>query len=152
MAEYAGESIAKKVARVRLYLRAKEMREAAGCPKAEVALVLAGPEAAELGCLRHILKPSFVCVVDKDERCVGTFQKKLKNLPDKGASMDVLALPLNVTDLHGIISLPIDFANLDLMGNLNGNPGEVIAPVAALMAAGGVVALTYLPGRLSVYA
>jgi hypothetical protein len=141
---YAGESLAKKVARVRTYLRAKEMLTAAGKTDNISAVVLAGPEGAELGCLAHIMKPSIVYVIDKDPKCVGHFFDKAENYEAlDGITFVGYEGELKNFRPNGVV----DFANFDLMGNLNGHQDEDTEAALRQIDLWSVVAVTYLRGR-----
>ena len=77
--EYAGESLAKKVARVRLYRRTRAMLEAADvAPGTARCLFLAGPESAELGAIRHILRADMAhsIGIDRDPAACKALRKK----------------------------------------------------------------------------
>jgi hypothetical protein len=143
--EYAGESIAKKVVRARTYLRAKEMLHAAGRTDNLTVVVLPGPDAAEVGCLRHILKPKHIFAVDRDQSCVDHFFDKSDPMLDDDYEILTQGYTGELEDFNP--ECGIDFANLDLMGNINGDPGETASLVTNWLNMWGVASITYLRGR-----
>lgn len=139
MARYAGESLAKKVARVRLYLRAKRLLDAAGV-ECKTVFIMPGPEAAEVGCLRHILKPERILAVDRDPEAIEALLKKTGDDPFEITSW--------TSELSkAVLEERYQFANFDLMSNLNGRPGELLSDFMGYLAPGGVAAVTYLRAR-----
>lgn len=142
MSEYAGESIAKKVARVRLYLRVKKMRAASGLNHTDRVFIIPGPHASEVGCLRHILQPREVTAMDPD-------QKGVDALFDKTSVDDfaVMSCTAKVTEEPREMLGCFDFVHLDLMGNLASKETRLAAQFMSQMEHGGVTALTYLRAR-----
>jgi hypothetical protein len=123
MAEYAGESLAKKVARVRLYTRVREtlLFSNRNLDNTKV-LFLPGPDASEVGALKHILKvkPQNVIGVDIDGDACDALTKKW---PETNVIQGDLSKPKTFNKaLRDIKSYGefdgFDFIHLDLMGIL----------------------------------
>lgn len=157
MSVYAGESLAKKVARVRLYRRTREMLRCRNIDPATIKVVfLPGPEAAEVGALKYIFKARAQNVVgiDRDEVAIEALRKKwpgacgiLGDLADRSLVEDeagpfrrVFSTFQSPHDLAG-------FIHLDLMGNLSVAAALMYCNWAAFCREDGVVAVTYLRGR-----
>jgi len=151
--EYAGESLAKKVARVRLYTRVKEtlLFSKKNLDDTKV-LFLPGPDACEVGALKHILKvkPENVVGIDLDGGACEALHDKwpdanivkgnLLNTKTFCAMVDDMAT--SAKDMHGF-----DFIHLDLMGGLNIHSEYLYGNYGRLCVENGVMAVTYLRGR-----
>lgn len=130
---------AKRLARFYLYRKIKKLFAVSVHPRG-VAVVLAGSEASEIGCLRHYLPfvPNKAFFVDTDEEGLvevhrlwpkaqtfhGTIRDALKSLREK-----------------------IAFLNLDFCGYMNNRVVEAVSEAAGKIEVGGVVAYTYLRSR-----
>jgi hypothetical protein len=154
MGEYAGESIAKKVARVRLYRRTREAWKAVGKDVKEARVMfLPGPEAAEVGALRHILgvPPEHVVAIDRDAAAVQRAQEKWPGL--HGIVGDLCDPRVNEAEEKAVRppgkcwSYLYSFIHLDLMGNLSRGSLRVYHEWIHRLDEGGVLAATYLRGR-----
>jgi hypothetical protein len=154
MTEYAGESLAKKVARVRLYTRVREALQFAGRDLNDVkVLFLPGPDACEVGALKHILKtrPENVVGVDIDgDACKVLTDRWPKANVVKGDLKKAKTFRYSLEDItmNGSKEFDgFDFIHLDLMGNLRGDSEFVYGNWGRLCAENGVMAVTYLRGR-----
>jgi hypothetical protein len=152
MAEYAGESLAKKVARVRLYTRVREtlLFSNRNLDNTKV-LFLPGPDASEVGALKHILKvkPQNVIGVDIDGDACDALTKKW---PETNVIQGDLSKPKTFNKaLRDIKSYGefdgFDFIHLDLMGILKRDSELLYGMWARFCAENGVMAVTYLRGR-----
>jgi hypothetical protein len=153
MGEYAGESPAKKVARVRLYKRAAMLLKAA---KVEIekmrALVLAGPEACEAGALLHILgvKEENIVAVDRDPASCAAMKARVPKATVICGDLADSKIWCRVRDANRPDAMGepyVGFTHLDLMGNLTTNVEVLYGLYALLCPLGGVFATTYLRGR-----
>ena len=145
MAEYAGESVAKKVARIRLYKRVREMLMAVGKEPSKARVVfLPGPDASEAGALLEILKvrPENVLAIDRDEKCVRAAEKKLP-----GCSW----IHGSLSDFDTLKELEKwgrpDFIHLDLMGTMSATTAAAYGQYGHWLEPNGIIALTYLRAR-----
>lgn len=140
MGSYAGESRGKQAARVMMYMTVGAWWMRCGVDRDKAAaVVVAGPDAHEVNCLRWCLglRPENVTFVDTDARGlreaerkwpgVRTFHGKLHNVP---------------------IPNGLRFCNVDLMGHFNSDADLALRHVGpALRKRGGVATFTYLRGR-----
>lgn len=158
MGEYAGDSVAKKVARVRLYKRTRDLLAASGHnPSTSTVLFIPGPECAEAGCLKYLLRvPPERCVgIDIDDKAGDALMEKLPGavaltLDLRGGYAPAIAksaMTLSVLDWVGEKKSSFSFIHLDLMGNLSADTELIYAQFGSLVDAGGVIAATYLRGR-----
>lgn len=155
MSEYAGETIAKKVSRVRLYRRVKQMLKAVGREKDPKVLFLAGPEAKEVGCLKYILqaKPENCMAVDSDpDACRHVNSVWPGVIPINKPLQD--ALPMIVLkakqmgwDLAKGDSKNFDFIHLDLMGSISEERAKIYGLYSLLSSNGSIAASTFFRGR-----
>lgn len=144
MSEYAGESLAKKVARVRLYKRTREFfRYFRLTPAKAVVMFLPGPDAAEVGAIKHILgaRPENVWGIDRDSEAIRTLRKRMP-----GANCVLGDLGDNDLIKRTVPKIHADFVHLDLMGNLSESSLHQYA-CWAQCSVGGIIAVTYLRGR-----
>lgn len=140
MNRYAGESVAKKVARIRVYRRAKRLMRAAGIDERSARyLALAGPEVNDVGCLRFIMRarPENVLFVDEDDT-------GLKVAPEKWPG---------VLTYHGVLDARavepfdrIDCAVVDVCGHFD---RAAVSAALRRLPPGGVIAYTILRARES---
>lgn len=164
--EYAGESIAKKVARVRLYRRTRAMLVAAGIRPSEAkCLFLIGPAACEVGALKHMLgaRPENCVGVDRSPEAVAVLRsrwpecnvvigelletaKRRRDNDPFFAARDV-ACAGRSSEAAGF-----DFIHLDLMGTCSTETSLLYGIYSALSRPGSVFASTYLRGREVGYA
>jgi len=145
--EYAGESLAKKVARVRLYRRTKEALLHRGVKPADARVIfLPGPEASEVGALRHILgvQPRNVFGIDRDPEACRALREKM---PGATAIEGDLASINTVRALKKRFRWCAEFVHLDLMGNLSPAALLEYSVWGLFCAPDGVMAVTYLRGR-----
>lgn len=146
MGEYAGESIAKKVARIRLYKRTRQALKYFDYKLENVkVLFLPGPQATEVGVLKYLLKtqPKNVVAVDKDPEVCQWARMKW---PGITAVCGDLMYPDTVREVRSVCST-YDFIHLDLMGTLSANSELLYAQWSNLCETNGVMAVTYLRGR-----
>lgn len=136
---YAGESDAKRIARYDLYAHLQGVIQTYGDPGGW-AVVLAGPDAAEVGVLRYVLgwPRDRVIFVDKDETGLRAAEQKWPGVDTfHGDIIDIL------TALRG----GIGFAHFDFMGHVNKTVQETFEIARGKIQMGGVIAYTYLRGR-----
>lgn len=137
--EYIGETDAKRLARWQLYNRVNALQPA-GVRKDSVAVVLAGPEAGEIGTLRHLLKytPQQVLFVDVDKTGLEVAKRRWRG---------VRTYHGDVVDALRQLEQPISFLNLDFMGQVNEARVEAFRAAAPWLVPGAVVSYTFFRGR-----
>lgn len=149
MAQYAGESLAKKVARVRLYKRAREVLKYRLPSLREVrALFLIGPDAAEVGAIRHILgvRPENMVGVDRDQKAVGALKAREPNA--QGVVGDLMDPEVfEAVKMFAEATDGYHFIHLDLMGNLPNHTAQIYGNYGNIVALDGVCGCTFLRGR-----
>lgn len=143
---YAGESIAKKIARVRLYRRAAYvLREIRSGPHEGDHVVLAGPGASEVGCLKHILRVQPERCLFVDYSLVGLAEAERK-WPGVRTYDGNIADALREAGARGRL---FRFVHLDFLGHLRMETMESIRQANIHLTEKAVVALTFLRGRES---
>lgn len=146
MSEYAGESIAKKVCRIRLYKRTRQALKYFGYKLEHIkVLFLPGPDSTEIGALKHILKvqPTNVCAVDRDPQVCEDASDRWPGISAVCGDLRDSGTLETVRD----ISSTYDFIHLDLMGTLSGASVDLYSRWGWLCETNGVLAVTYLRGR-----
>jgi hypothetical protein len=141
--KYHGESIAKKVARVRLYRRAREALKFRGVRGPIRAMFMPGPEAAEVGALKHILgvRAQDATAIDLDPACCSVARERWPGIQ---------TLVEDVGDSAWFESAkiaPFNFVHLDLMGTLTTDTIATYGYWAFLTELSGIFVTTYLRGR-----
>lgn len=166
MGEYAGESIAKKVCRVRLYRRARALFRTIGREGRELrCFFLIGPDAAEIGCLKHIFNalPENCVGLDSDASCVARLRDRWPRAHAiHGELRDAQSISKVLTALHPDDVAPehlharsallsdarrFDFVHLDLMGTLSRNTLAIYSTYSNLATFGTIAAMTFLRAR-----
>ncbi len=152
MGEYAGESIAKKVARVRLYTRAKQvLLSRLESLRGIRALILPGPHASEVGALRHILgvEQENIVAIDRDADACDAMRIKCPRatvvcgeLVDRNTLQHVLDALTRQREPR-----MFGFMHLDMMGTLSVDTINTYCKYAPLCEVNGVIASTYARGR-----
>ena len=131
---------AKRLARFYLYRKVRRLWAAGVRPEGS-AVVLAGSEASEIGCLRHYLSlpPNLVHFVDlKDDAGLKVVKAKWK---------DAQTFHGNVKDAIESLRQDLAFVNFDFCGYMKDDYLEGIDAAAWKMAHGGVVAYTFSRDR-----
>jgi len=140
MTTYAGESVAKKIARARMYTAAMRAWALSGRPGG-IAITLAGPEACEVGALRDFLayKPADVLFVDRNAACIDAVKKRW---PAARTFHGDLLDAIKATERIG-------FIHLDFMGNYTDSVDECFAALRTRLVPKGIATYTFLRGRES---
>lgn len=135
---YPGETDAKRLVRYLLYSRCATLEDAIG-RIGGLSVVLSGPGACEIGCLRHVLKrsPSTVFFVDKDQSGLAVAKHRWPNV--RTYHGDIIRL---LPQLHDV-----GFIHLDFMGMLNDEVAKIISLAAQSLKPRGILAYTFLRGR-----
>jgi len=148
MGVYAGESIAKKVARIRLYQRTKQAllhRFGAAELKNVRALFLPGPNASEVGALKHILglKPENVLGVDSDPEACRQLERRWPGVGVHHGDLFDKETRIKADKIRE----RYHFVHLDVMGNLSKKSEILYGMWSRFCALDGVLAVTFLRGR-----
>lgn len=139
---YLDNSDAKKLARHQVYKRTKQLFEATRRPKG-MAVILAGPEAAELGSLVHVLnfRPKDILAVDLEIEGLVVAKERYKSVETyDGDVNEALGLMLGLGDRAA-------FINLDFCGYLNEERLRSAKLAAQLLEPGGLLYYTFFRGR-----
>lgn len=138
--EYAGETDSKRLARLAIYSRVSQLQPASVRSEG-AAVVLAGPDAGELGCLRDYLgyNPGLTCFVDWDTK--SGLRKVEKEWPDAATWFG---------DVHDVVrnsTTKLSLLHLDYMGYLNEVRENTLKQASSLMQMWGMVFYTFFRGR-----
>lgn len=140
--KYPGDTDSKKLARVQMYKRSKQFFSITAKPKG-MAITLAGPEAAEFGCMRHVLdfKPWEMLFVDRNQDYLieALIRQGDVNVYE-GEINDVLVQMLKAKDRAA-------FINLDFCGKLSDSRLESARLAAQLLEPRGLLYYTFFRGR-----
>lgn len=137
---YAGDTDSKRLARLAIYQRVADLQPVGS--RKGAAVVLAGPEAGEIGCLRDFLcwKPSDAWFVENSTKHKRGLTKVKKEWPSANTHFgDVLQV---VNDLRSI-----SFLHLDHMGYLDEVRLDVVKAAAPKMEPWGMVFYAFFRGR-----
>lgn len=147
---YAGESIAKKVCRVRLYRRTRAAwRDRRVDSKQAKVIFLPGPEAAEVGALKHILgvHPENVLAIDRDAEACGVAEERWPGIRALHGDLGKERTHVEALAFLKGQDPAAAFVHLDLMGNLSEQALKSYVDWCSLCQENGVLAVTYLRGR-----
>lgn len=139
---YAGETDSKRLARLALYRRIQQLQPATTRTEGS-AVVLAGPEAGEVGCLRDFLglKPHRTYFVDWES------EKGLDRARQDWPKVNTELTDVNNVVRPGYLKTPLALLHLDFMGYLNEVREDTLKQAAPLMAMWGMVFYTFFRGR-----
>lgn len=103
-------------------------------------VTIAGPEAGDIGCLKHILRipPHMVCLVDSDKSGLHKAKKKWDG---------ITTFHGDVSDVASSTKNGFSFFNLDLCGTLNESTLRILREVSRNTLPGGVITYTFFRGR-----
>ncbi len=149
---YAGESLAKKVARVRLYKRVRQALRWGYEQNADLRVfILPGPEFAEYGALKHILKPKVLVGVDRDPVACQLMKDKWPGSITYCGELTVKQTqkaPRTWTEVTSVFGWnSFHFVHLDLMGNYFPKLDVLYDLWSRFVIPKGILATTYLRGR-----
>jgi hypothetical protein len=137
---YPGETDPKRLARLAVYRRVEELQpQSARSGRSFV--VLAGPRAGELGCLRHFLKtdPTLTHFVDR-ERVTGLARAK-EEWPGVNTHNK------NAYDVIGALETPAALVHMDVCGYLDRVDEQEIRKIGRVVCDWGMVFFTFYRGR-----
>lgn len=136
---YIGETDAKRVARLQLYLRIQQL-QSEEVRKRGMVVVLAGPEAGEVGCLRYLLNldPRQVLFVDTDKNGLRVARSRWPG---------VATFNGDLLDAIQALKAPLAFANLDFTGVMKKKERRIVEEAALCTMKGGFISYTYFTGR-----
>jgi len=136
--QYVGETVPKKLMRLQLYTVVKHLWKHTFHPGGW-AVTLAGPEACEVGVLRHMLRfpVEKSMLVDRDPGGVAAAQTKWP-----GVNTYLGDIREGIEKVSSI-----GFAHFDFMGHFNDIISETVDLVRHKLRPGAVIAYTYLRGR-----
>lgn len=137
---YIGETDAKRIARAQLYRRIASLQAPAE-RREGMAVVLAGPDAGEVGCLKHVLRVRPWQVLFVDNRETEGLAKARRQWPG------VHTYCGDILDALQNLQAPLFFANLDFMGYLNDHRRRTVEAAGRLLKARGVLSYTFFRGR-----
>lgn len=149
---YHGETDAKRIVRLDCYLRAAELIAGSTSARHQLygiqpcwAVTLCGPDAAELGAFKHLLKwpARQSAFVDMDSNPSG-LRKAEKNWDNVKTINDTLYNAIR------LIKGPIAFIHLDFMGHISSDVETSLHLIRPRIPRGGVVMVTSLRGRETV--
>lgn len=149
MSEYAGESIAKKVARLRLYRRVKQVMDSVGTSTRDMRMmILIGDEACEVGCIKHLLnvKPEGVIAVDRNPEACKMLSRRWPEVQVINADLE--SKKTFTTVRSWLKNAPgLDFIHLDLMGNMSNSATALYGIWLEFLSSNGLMGVTYLRAR-----
>lgn len=137
---YAGETDSKRLARLAIYQRVLDLQPVGS--RSSEAVVLAGPDAGEIGCLRDLLlwKPEKAWFVENDKK----HRKGLERVREEWPAANT-----HFGDVKDVIKglNYISFLHLDHMGVLDEERLDVVRLAASRIAAWGMVFYAFQRGR-----
>lgn len=138
---YLGETDAKRLARLAVYRRVEELQPIS-CREEHSAIVLSGPEACEVGCLRYLLK------MDAESAYFADIKEKKGLQRAQRTWTGVNTHHGDVQELFGHVPKAA-FINLDFCGYLSPERELIVQRMAPHVAEWGLVFYTFYRGRES---
>ena len=141
MAKYAGESFAKRQARIGMYNRCRHMWKATGYKHSGWAIIMAGPDAAEVGALRYLMKwpAERVLFVDTHREGLAKAEKMWPGVVTLYGDIRQAISALNGDK--------VSFAHFDFMGYFSATVEETMELVRPRLVQQGIVTYTFFRGR-----